>query len=128
MVKENNKTENPDIINTGQEEANNASMQTEVQASVDRELEQAEIIADKVRLSTLEQIQAGETDKTSKVAKDRKKEIDALKRKIKSQEEVSAKKSMDKAKARVGEHFEYESRDGSIATKKAAYKIGRAHV
>ena len=82
--------ESPDIKHPGQEEANTAFGRTGVQSPVDIGTEQAELAADKERLASLELIQERETDKSSKVSKDRKKEIDALKRKIKSKEEVIA--------------------------------------
>ncbi len=113
--------ESPDIKHPGQEEANTAFGRTGVQSPVDIGTEQAELAADKERLASLELIQERETDKSSKVSKDRKKEIDALKRKIKSKEEVSIQKRMDAARSRVGEPFDYQLRDGSVVKKKAAY-------
>lgn len=111
----------PDLKNSGQSGADNAPDAVETPILAKSDVAQEELTGDKARLHQLETLQERESDKDSKVAKSRKREIEALRSKIKSQEETANEKRMEVAKTRVGEAFEYQLRDGSVVRKKAGY-------
>ena len=121
MTEQRKKTGTPVIQNPGYEGATEASEKMEVSTQITEDAQQDELTTDKVRLAQLESIQEKEANPSSKVAKSRKHEIENLKRKIKGQEELIVKKYMDDAKAKVDQTMDYQLREGSIISKKAAY-------